>query len=98
MYTEDAVFMESGEKVTGRSALMEMAKAMKPLSAVTITPETTVGHGDLAYVSCRASWVNGRPPDAGTESRVRGLMIWRKQANGRWLIAHEMLVPDAAPR
>ena len=57
-------------------------------------PERTEGRGDLAYVYCRASWVNGRPPDTGATSKVRGVMIWRKQADGRWLIAQEVLVPE----
>jgi uncharacterized protein (TIGR02246 family) len=95
MYTEDAVFLESGPPVVGRQALLEMAKAMKPLSSVTISPERTEGRGDLAYVYCRGSWVNGRPPEVGTTSRMRGVMIWRKQSDGRWLIAQEVLVPDA---
>ena len=95
MYTDDAVFLESGGPVSGRLGLLDMAKAMKPLSSVTITPERTEGHGDLAYVYCTASWVNGRPLDGGTTSRVRGVMIWRKQADGRWLLALEVLVPEA---
>jgi uncharacterized protein (TIGR02246 family) len=98
MYTEDAVFLESSGPVAGRQALLDMAKAMKPLSSVTITPERTVGHGDLAYVYCTASWVNGRPPDAGAASKMRGVMIWRKQADGRWLLAQEVLVPEAAQK
>lgn len=95
MYTEDAVFLESGAPVVGRQALLDMAKTMKPLSSVTISPERTEGQGGLAYVYCRASWVNGRPPESGTTSRMRGVMIWRRQADGRWLIAYEILVPDA---
>lgn len=97
MYTEDAIFMEAGEPpVEGRAALLEMARAMKPLSSVTITPMRTEGRGDLAYVYCLGSWVNGRPPDTGSTSRVQGVLIWRKQADGRWRIAQEILVPAPA--
>jgi len=42
------------------------------------------------------SWVNGRPPEIGSASRMQGVMIWRKQADGRWRIAQEILVPAAA--
>jgi ketosteroid isomerase-like protein len=94
MYTEDAVFLESSGPVSGRQALLSMAKTMTPLSSVTITPLRTVGHGDLAYVYCTASWVNGRSPSVGPRSTVRGVMIWRKQADGRWLIAQEVLLPE----
>ncbi len=94
MYTEDAVFLESSGPVAGRPALLSMAKAMTPLSSVTITPLRTVGHGDLAYVYCTASWVNGRSTSGGPRSSVRGVLIWRKQADGRWLIEQEVFVPE----
>src|SRR5262245_55570616 len=83
MYTEDAVFLEAGAPpIVGRQALLDMAKSMKPLSSVTISPERTVGAGNLAFVYCTASWVNGRPPGTGSTSRVRGVIIWQKQADG----------------
>ena len=97
LYTEDAVFLEAGgPPVAGRPALLEMAKAMKPLSSVTFSAERTVGAGTLAYVYGTASWVNGRPPDAGSTSRVRGVIIWQKQADGRWRVAQEVLAPEPA--
>lgn len=95
LYAEDAVFLEAGAPpVVGRQALLAMARDMQPLSSVTISPERTVGVGNLAYVYCTASWVNGRPPGTGATSRVRGVIIWQKQADGRWLIAQEVLVPE----
>jgi ketosteroid isomerase-like protein len=72
-----------------------MAREMQPLSAVTIKDEQTEGHGNLAYVYCTASWTNGRPPNVGTRSSMRGVMIWRRESDGRWRIAHEVLVPTA---
>ena len=94
-YTEDAVLLESGAPpVRGRPALLEMARAMKPLSSVVINPDHTEGHGKLAYVYGSGSWVNGRPPNVGDTTRVRFVMIWRKEAGGRWRIAHEVFVPD----
>jgi ketosteroid isomerase-like protein len=32
----------------------------------------------------------------GTTSKTRGVMIWRKEADGRWLLAQEVLVPEGA--
>src|SRR5574341_735437 len=65
-YTEDAVFVGPGAPaVQGRAALLQMARAMTPLSSVSITPLRTEGAGNLAYVCGRASWVSGRPPNAG---------------------------------
>jgi uncharacterized protein (TIGR02246 family) len=94
MYTEDAVFLEAGAPpVIGRPALLEMAKGMKPLKQVTITPERTLGAGDLAYVYCTGSWVSG-PPDSGRASRVRGVLIWQRQGDRRWRVVQEVLVPE----
>jgi len=94
-YTEDAVLLESGAPpVQGRPALLEMARAMKPLSTVAIKPEHTEGNAKLAFVYGTGSWVNGRPPNVGETTRVRLVMIWRKEADGRWRIAQETFVPD----
>jgi ketosteroid isomerase-like protein len=94
-YTEDAVLLESGAPpVQGRAALLEMARAMKPLSTVVINPEHTEGSEKLAFVYGTGSWVNGRPPSVGETTRVRLVMIWRKEADGRWRIAQETFVPD----
>jgi ketosteroid isomerase-like protein len=93
-YTEDAILLESGAPpVQGRPALLEMARAMKPLSEVVIKPEHTEGNAKLAFVYGTGSWVNGRPPSVGETTRVRLLMIWRKEADGRWRIAQETFVP-----
>ena len=95
LYAENAVFLEAGAPpVVGRAALLEMAKGMRPLSSVTISPERTVGVGDLAYVYCTASWVTGRPPETGSTSRVRGVIIWQRQADKRWRVVQEVLVPE----
>ncbi len=50
LYTEDAVFLEAGgPPVTGRAALLAMAKAMPPLSSVRLVEERIERRGDLAY-------------------------------------------------
>ena len=99
MYTEAAVLLEpEGAPVEGREALLQMARSMKPLSSVTISAERTAGHGDLAYTYGRASWVNGRPPDAGPTTNVRLVMIWRKEADGAWRVAQEVFAPDTPKR
>lgn len=95
MYTEDAVLLESGsEPLEGRAALLDLARQMKPMSSVTISPLHTEGHGNLAYMYGRASWVNGRPPEAGATSQVRLVIIWRKEADGQWRVAQEVLIPE----
>jgi uncharacterized protein (TIGR02246 family) len=88
-YTEDAVFDSGGDHaVEGRQALLEMARAKRPLSNVSIRPLRTHGGGDLAAVWVEASWVSGGPPDASSVE-VRAIILWRREADGRWRVALE---------
>jgi ketosteroid isomerase-like protein len=87
-YTEDAVFDAGGHVVQGRAALLEMATGMSPLSEVSIRPLRTEGSGRLATVWCEASWVSG-PPESGTRTEVRGIIVWRKESDDRWRVALE---------
>ena len=91
-YTEDAVFDAGGDHaVTGREALLAMASAMRPLSHVSIRPLRTEGMGNLAAVWFEASWVGrGEHPDQRTIN-VRGILVWRRDAGGRWRVAIEHL-------
>src|SRR3982751_5887462 len=94
-YTEDAVFQEGGdEPVSGRAALTEMARAMPPLSSVSIEPVRTELQGGLAYVQVRGGYAVGKGAGAGPVGRFRGVMIWRKDADGQWRMLHEMLSPE----
>ena len=90
-YTEDAVFDAGGDHVLqGRSALLEMALAMKPMSDVSIQPLRTEVSGDLAAVWFNASWVND-PAGSNSDVDVRGMILWRKESDGRWRVAIEHL-------
>jgi uncharacterized protein (TIGR02246 family) len=98
-YTEDAVFVAPGAPaVEGREALLAMARAMKPMSSVSIKALRTEGFGKLAYVYGLASWVSGRSPNAGARVNLRLVIIWRKEADGKWRVAQEILNagPEAA--
>lgn len=91
-YTEDAVFVAPGAPaVQGRAALLEMARAMKPLSSVSLQPIRTEGSANLATVYGHASWVSGKPPNAGSVSRMRLIIVWRKESDGKWRVAQELL-------
>jgi ketosteroid isomerase-like protein len=88
-YTEDAVFDGGGEHaVQGRDPLLEMARSMRPLSDVTITPLRTLVHGDLAAVWIEGSWTSGYPPD-NRAVHLRGILVWRRNADGTWRVAME---------
>jgi ketosteroid isomerase-like protein len=89
-YTEDALFASGGDHVVeGREALLDMARAMGPLSSVRIEPLRTEGHGPLATVWCKGSWISAGQSDG--EVQVRGVIVWRKCDDGRWRVALEHL-------
>jgi ketosteroid isomerase-like protein len=94
-YTEDAVFVAPGAPaVRGRDALTKMSKAMRPLSSVKLTDLKTDGFGKLAAVYGRGTWVNGAGSATATMTNVRLIIVWRKEEDGRWRIAQELLHPE----
>jgi ketosteroid isomerase-like protein len=91
-YTKDAIFVSpAGPAVQGRAALLDMAKAMHRLSSVVITPLRTEISGSLASVYARGSWVNGAQTSSPTTTNVRAIIVWRKEIDGRWRVAQELL-------
>jgi ketosteroid isomerase-like protein len=90
-YTEDAVF-DGGraDVLQGRPALLEEARTMTPMRAVSIRPLRTEGSPELATVWFEASWLSG-----SRSVEARGVMLWRKEADGHWRVAIEHLGPAA---
>lgn len=90
-YTEDAIFVAPGRQaIEGRAALLEAAREMV-LSSAEMIVESTLGDGDLAATLGHASWVSGPRGSGGPTSRVRFLIVWRRESDGRWRIARELL-------
>ena len=90
-YTKDAVFQEGdGAPVSGRAELTEVARTLGPLHDTAIEPIRTEIQGNLAYVQVRARYAAGKDQPAW----YRGVMIWRKEADGQWRMLHEMLAPE----
>lgn len=93
-YTEDAVLLESSAPpISGRAALLELARSMKPIASATIQSDHIEGGGNLAYSYGIATWNSGRPPDATSTTRVRQILVWRREADGVWRIAMEAFLP-----
>lgn len=91
-YTEDAVFVGPwGPAVQGRAALLAMARSMHPLSSVVITPLRTEASGRMASVYARGSWSGGAQQP---QTHIRVLIVWRKERDGRWRVAQELLHLD----
>lgn len=89
-YTADAVFDGGGEHaVVGRDSLLAMAASMQPLTEVSIRPLRTEGRDGLATVWAEATWVSGSAESDPTNVEVRGMILWRREADGVWRVAME---------
>ena len=90
-YTDDAVFVGPGSPaLEGRSALLDAAPHIS-ISSMEIVAESTLGTGEFAAALGRVTWVS--PKDSNLVRR-RFLMVWRREPDGRWRIAREMLNDD----
>jgi uncharacterized protein (TIGR02246 family) len=93
-YTEDAVFVGPGAPaLEGRQALLD-AVPLISISSMEIAADSTLGAGDFAATLGRASWVRGPAGSAAPRVRRRFLMVWRRDPDGRWRIARELLNED----
>ena len=93
-YTEDAVFSAPGvPTIQGRAAFLAAAE-QTTISSMEIVADSTIGSGDFAATTGRATWVSGPRDSGGPTQRRRFLMVWRKEPDGRWRIARELLNDD----
>ena len=93
-YTEDATFVGPGmAEIEGRDALLSAAPSVV-ISSMEIVADSTIGAGDFAATQGRGSWVSGPKGSDGPRVRRRFLMVWRRDADGRWRIARELLNED----
>jgi len=93
-YTDDAIFVGPGAPaIEGRAALLEVAPHIS-ISSMEIKAHSTLGAGDLAATCGRASWVSGPKGSDAPTVRRRFLMVWRRDLDGAWRIAREMLNED----
>ena len=93
-YTEDAIFVGPGTAaIEGRSALLEVAPRIS-ISSMEIAVHSTLGADDLATTFGHATWVTGERGSGAPMVRRRFLMVWRRELDGVWRIAREMLNED----
>jgi ketosteroid isomerase-like protein len=92
-YTEDATFVGPGmPAIEGRDGLLAARSVV--ISSMEIVADSTIGAGDFAATQGRGSWVSGPRGSDGPRVRRRFLMVWRRDADGRWRIARELLNED----
>ena len=93
-YTDDAIFVGPGvPAIEGRAALLDAARGFA-ISAMEITADSTLGSGDFAATVGRANWVAGPKGSDAPTRRRRFLMVWRREPDGHWRIARELLNED----
>ena len=93
-YTDDAIFVGPGAPaIEGRAALLEVAPHIS-ISSMELEVQSTLGSGDLAATCGRGSWVSGPKGSDAPTVRRRFLMVWRRDLDGTWRIAREMLNED----
>lgn len=93
-YTEDAIFVGPGvPAIEGRNALLDVAPHIA-ISSMEIVADSTLGTGDFAATLGRATWVSGAKGSDRQVVRRRFLMVWRREPDGRWRIARELLNED----
>ena len=93
-YTEDAIIVGPGAPgLEGRSALLDAVPQIS-ISSMEIVADSTLGAGDFAATLGRATWASGPKGSDAPIVRRRFLMVWRREPDGRWRIAREMLNED----
>jgi uncharacterized protein (TIGR02246 family) len=94
-YTEDAVLLPPNQAtVVGRSNIQEALGAFPPITAIDLQVTEVEGRGDLAYViGTYTMTVAPEGADPITDSG-KYLEIRRKQADGSWLLTHDMYSSD----
>ncbi len=93
-YTEDAIFVGPGNPaIEGRAALLAVAPQIA-MSSLEIVADSTIGAGDFAATTGRATWVSGKRDSGAPTVRRRFLMVWRRDPDGQWRIARELLNED----
>ena len=100
LMAEDVVFLTPGREPFGKEAFAAASRAAA--GRVTILPagevEEVEVHGDVAFARTRLT-VSIRPSGGGAETRMSGraLTIYRRQADGRWLLARDANMLTPAP-
>jgi ketosteroid isomerase-like protein len=93
-YTEDAIVAGPGSPtIEGRAALLAVAPQIA-IYSLEIVADSTIRVGDFAATTGRPTWVSGSRDSGAPTLRRRFLMVWRRDPDGRWHIARELLNDD----
>lgn len=102
MMTHDALFLNPGQAPVGRDGFSPGFSAAHRQATIQCAsePESVVVVGEVAYTVARDS-LSMTPRDGGATVRLAGhrLTVYRRQPDGRWLLARDAhaLAPVAEP-
>lgn len=90
------------EPLVGREAVIAALKGFPPVSGMKFVQEEVEGTADFAYVRGTYEATFNPPGAAPMPDRGNYIEIWRKMADGRWLITRDIYnsslpLPAAAP-
>jgi uncharacterized protein (TIGR02246 family) len=97
-YEENALMLAPNRApIRGRAGIEAFLAAFPPFSNYRLETLELEGRADLAYERGVASMTLTPAGAAPAELRIRYLLIWRRQADGSWLVSREMFTPDGPP-
>ena len=96
-YTEDAVVMPPNQEVViGRSAIRDLFSVLT-INDFTLETVEMDGRGDLVFARGDYSWTVAVGEGEPVADHGKWLTIWRKQADGTWLLSQDIWNSDQAP-
>ena len=97
LYTENGVILPpNGPAVTGRAAIEQFLASFPPVGQMHFGYVTVDGAGDVAFVHGTYHVVMQGPDGVTMEDSGKFIEIRRRQADGRWLISHDIWSSDVA--
>jgi len=95
LYTADgALLPPNGPAVTGRAAIQAFLESFPPITDFNLTEVTVDGSGDVAFVHGTYSMTLTMPDGMSMSDSGKSIEIRRRQADGRWLITHDIFNSD----
>jgi len=92
---EGAALPANAPIVQGRQAIAEWLKSFPPIIEMKIEHQTIEGDGNLAYVYGTYHMKTGSPDsDEIMEDRGKYIEVWKRQADGGWLIIYDIFNSD----
>jgi uncharacterized protein (TIGR02246 family) len=98
MYTEDASLLAPNVPVaTGRIAIKEAFGHFPPVGDMKLTTDEAHGTSDLAAIRGTYAILFAPPGQPAFSDSGKFVELWRKQADGNWLIVWDIFNADKPP-